>query len=44
MAKTVQLGVETEPDVREIPNRAYHPTTLEILNGLLGDAAAAVDG
>jgi hypothetical protein len=27
-------------DVREIPDRAYHPTTPEILDGLFGDAAA----
>jgi dihydrolipoamide dehydrogenase len=44
VAKTMQLAVETEPDVREIPNRAYHPTTPERLDGLLGDAAATVGG
>jgi dihydrolipoamide dehydrogenase len=39
MAKTMQLAVEMELDVREIPDRAYHPTTPEILDGLVRDAA-----
>jgi dihydrolipoamide dehydrogenase len=43
MAKTMQLAVEMGLDVREIPDRAYHPTTPEILDGLLGDAVAALD-
>jgi len=43
MAKTMQLAVEMGLDVREIPDRAYHPTTPEIIDGLLGDAAAALD-
>ena len=34
MAKTMQLAVEMGLDVREIPDRAYHPTTPEILDGL----------
>jgi dihydrolipoamide dehydrogenase len=42
MAKTMQLAVEMGLDVREIPDRSYHPTTPEILDGLLRDAAAAV--
>jgi dihydrolipoamide dehydrogenase len=43
MAKTMQLAVEMELDVREIPDRAYHPTTPEILDGLVRDAAARVE-
>jgi dihydrolipoamide dehydrogenase len=43
MAKTMQLAVEMELDVREIPDRAFHPTTPEILDGLVREAAAAVD-
>jgi dihydrolipoamide dehydrogenase len=39
MAKTAQIAVEMELDVREIPDRAYHPTTPEILDGLLREAA-----
>ncbi|QSG08317.1 dihydrolipoyl dehydrogenase family protein [Halapricum desulfuricans] len=38
MAKTMQLAVEMELDVREIPNRAYHPTTPEILDALFRKA------
>ncbi len=43
MAKTMQLAVEMELDVRELPNRAYHPTTPEILDGLFRDATAALE-
>jgi len=43
MAKTMQLAVEMELDVREIPDRAYHPTTPEILDSLLSDAASNVE-
>jgi len=43
MAKTMQLAVEMDLDVREIPDRAYHPTTPEILDGLIRDAAAEID-
>ena len=39
MAKTMQVVVEMELDVREVPDRAYHPTTPEILDGLLREAA-----
>jgi len=39
MAKTMQVAVEMELDVREIPDRAYHPTTPEIIDGLLREAA-----
>ncbi|MCU4744064.1 NAD(P)/FAD-dependent oxidoreductase [Natronoglomus mannanivorans] len=40
MAKTMQLAVEMSLDVREIPRRAYHPTTPEILDGLIREACA----
>jgi dihydrolipoamide dehydrogenase len=40
MAKTMQLAVEMGLDVHEIPDRAYHPTTPEILDGLLREAKA----
>ena len=43
MAKTMQLAVEMELDVRDLPDRAYHPTTPEILDGLFREAAAAVE-
>ncbi len=39
MAKTMQVAVELGLDVREVPDRAYHPTTPEILDGLFQDAA-----
>ncbi|WP_137286384.1 dihydrolipoyl dehydrogenase family protein [Halorussus salinisoli] len=39
MAKTMQVVVETGMDVREIPDRAYHPTTPEILDGLVREAS-----
>ncbi|UPW02001.1 NAD(P)/FAD-dependent oxidoreductase [Halorussus gelatinilyticus] len=39
MAKTMQVAVEMELDVREIPDRAYHPTTPEILDGLIREAS-----
>ncbi|WP_323674550.1 NAD(P)/FAD-dependent oxidoreductase [Halorubellus sp. PRR65] len=42
MAKTMQLAVEMGLDVRELPDRAYHPTTPEILDGLVRDASDAV--
>jgi dihydrolipoamide dehydrogenase len=44
MAKTMQVVVETEMDVRSVPDRAYHPTTPEILDGLVRDAAAELAG
>ncbi len=43
MAKTMQVVVEMGLDVREIPNRSYHPTTPEILDGLFRDASAALE-
>ncbi|WP_159903247.1 dihydrolipoyl dehydrogenase family protein [Salinirussus salinus] len=44
MAKTMQVAVETGIDVREVPDRAYHPTTPEILDGLVREAADELDG
>jgi dihydrolipoamide dehydrogenase len=38
----MQLAVEMGLDVREIPDRSYHPTTPEILDGLLRAGASAV--
>jgi dihydrolipoamide dehydrogenase len=40
MAKTMQLAVEMGLGVHEIPDRAYHPTTPEILDGLFREATA----
>ncbi|MCO8244657.1 MULTISPECIES: NAD(P)/FAD-dependent oxidoreductase [unclassified Haladaptatus] len=42
MAKTMQVVVERGMDVRDIPDRAYHPTTPEILDGLIRDASEKV--
>ena len=42
MAKTMQVVVERGMDVRALPDRAYHPTTPEILDGLFRDAAAVI--
>jgi len=43
MAKTMQLAVEMGLDVREIPDRSYHPTTPEIIDGLLRQASVAIE-
>jgi len=43
MAKTLQVIIELGLDVREVPDRAFHPTTPEILDGLFRETAAAVD-
>ena len=43
MAKTLQVIVELELDVRELPDRAYHPTLPEILDGLFRETAAAIE-
>jgi pyruvate/2-oxoglutarate dehydrogenase complex dihydrolipoamide dehydrogenase (E3) component len=43
MAKTLQVIVELGLDVREVPDRAYHPTTPEILDGLFRETADAVE-
>ncbi len=39
MAKTMQVIVEGGMDVRDLPDRAYHPTTPEILDGLFRAAS-----
>ncbi|WP_137289001.1 dihydrolipoyl dehydrogenase family protein [Natronorubrum halophilum] len=44
MAKTMQVLVEMKVDVREVPKRAYHPTTPEILDGLLREACDELEG
>ncbi|WP_122089436.1 dihydrolipoyl dehydrogenase family protein [Halalkalicoccus subterraneus] len=44
MAKTMQVVVELGLDVRELPDRAYHPTLPEILDGLFREASARLDG
>ena len=43
MAKTLQVVVELGLDVRALPDRAFHPTTPEILDGLFRAAAEQVD-
>lgn len=40
MAKTMQIIVENGMDVRELPDRAYHPTLPEILDGLFRETKA----
>ncbi|WP_415380950.1 dihydrolipoyl dehydrogenase family protein [Halosimplex sp. TS25] len=40
MAKTMQIVVEMGLDVREVPDRAFHPTTPENIDGLLRDVTA----
>lgn len=41
-AKTLQVIIETGLRVDEIPDRAYHPTTPELLDGLLRAARATL--
>lgn len=43
MAKTMQVVIELGLDVREVPDRAFHPTTPELLDGLFREASAALD-
>ena len=43
MAKTMQVAVELGLDVRELPDRAYHPTTPEILDGLIRSATEKIE-
>ncbi|MWG35771.1 FAD-dependent oxidoreductase [Halomarina oriensis] len=43
MAKTMQVVVEGGLDVRTVPDRAYHPTTPEILDGLFREAKEELD-
>ncbi|MFB6282892.1 MAG: NAD(P)/FAD-dependent oxidoreductase [Halobacteria archaeon] len=38
MAKTMQVVVKEGMDVRDVPDRAYHPTTTEVIDGLVNDA------
>ncbi len=42
MAKTMQVVVEAGMHVRDVPDRSYHPTTPEIIDGLLRECANAV--
>jgi len=39
MAKTMQVVVENGMDVRKVPDRAYHPTLPEIIDGLVRETA-----
>jgi dihydrolipoamide dehydrogenase len=43
MAKTMQVIIECGLSVDDIPDRAYHPTTPEILDGLLREAGDAIE-
>ncbi len=43
MAKTMQVIIELGLDVRNIPDRAFHPTTPELLDGLFREASASVE-
>ena len=43
MAKTMQVVVETGMDVRDVPDRAYHPTTPELIDGLVREASSAIE-
>ncbi|WP_276272751.1 dihydrolipoyl dehydrogenase family protein [Haloarcula litorea] len=42
-AKTMQIVVEMGLDVRDLPDRAYHPTLPENLDGLIRDCVAELD-
>ena len=42
MAKTMQIVIETGQDVRDIPDRSFHPTTPEVLDGLFQEASEQV--
>jgi pyruvate/2-oxoglutarate dehydrogenase complex dihydrolipoamide dehydrogenase (E3) component len=43
MAKTMQIVIELGLDVGELPDRAYHPTLPEILDGLFRVACTEID-
>lgn len=43
MAKTMQVIIELGIDVRDLPDRAFHPTTPEILDGLFREASTAIE-
>ncbi|WP_324758964.1 dihydrolipoyl dehydrogenase family protein [Haloarcula sp. GH36] len=42
-AKTLQIVVELGLDVRDLPDRAYHPTLPENLDGLIRDCTAQLE-
>ena len=42
MAKTMQVVMELGLDVRDLPDRAYHPTTPEVLDALFRETAEKV--
>ncbi|MDY7082675.1 MAG: NAD(P)/FAD-dependent oxidoreductase, partial [Halobacteria archaeon] len=42
MAKTLQVVIENGMDVRDLPDRAYHPTTPEILDAVIGETSEKV--
>ncbi len=43
MAKTMQVLIEAGMDVRDVPDRAFHPTTPEIIDGLVREAAGSLE-
>lgn len=43
MAKTMQILVENAADVSDVPDRAYHPTLPELLDGLLRETADQIE-
>ena len=43
MVKTMQVVVETEMSIGSVPDRAYHPTTPEIIDGLLREASDTLE-
>lgn len=43
IAKTMQVVIECGLGVEDVPDRAYHPTTPEILDGLLREARDELD-
>ncbi|MFQ3475736.1 NAD(P)/FAD-dependent oxidoreductase [Halonotius sp. F2-221B] len=43
MAKTLQVIVENDLDAREVPDRSFHPTLPELLDGLLRETASQLD-
>lgn len=42
MAKTMQVVIENEMEITAVPDRAYHPTTPEIIDGLLREGKQAL--
>lgn len=42
MVKSMQIIIENNMDVRDIPSRAYHPTTPELIDGLIREARKEV--